>query len=73
MTRLSMELIHISFAKIYQFKSITFEFHEYCGPTFLRRKDLEMRSDRSIQQRQWSEFGQWIRLSADQREEYRLQ
>jgi hypothetical protein len=67
-----MQIIHVAFAKIYQYKSVTFELHEYFGPTFLRRKDFEPRSAWSIQQRQWSEFGQWFRLSADQREEYRL-
>ncbi|WP_146071873.1 hypothetical protein [Marinobacterium lutimaris] len=66
-----MKIIHMSFAKIYGFKSITFEWHDYLGPTFLRRKDYELRPVRSIPLRQWGELGQWMRLSDVQREEYR--
>ena len=67
----AMQIIHVAFAKIYQYKSVTFEWHDYMGPTMLRRKDYEPRSMRSISLRQWGEFGQWHGLSETEREGYR--
>jgi hypothetical protein len=68
----AMEIIHMSFIKIYQYKSVTFEWHDYMGPTMLRRKDYKPRSMRSISLRQWGEFVKWYGLSEAEREEYRL-
>jgi hypothetical protein len=31
----------ICLANIYQYKGFTFEYHHYCGPVKLRKKDLE--------------------------------
>ncbi|GMQ53466.1 hypothetical protein [Halopseudomonas aestusnigri] len=69
---MSGQLIHISIAKCYQFKGITFEWHDYLGPTFLRRKDLEMKPQLQRPMREYGLLGQWLRLSPKDRETYRL-
>ncbi len=67
------ELIHISYAKVYQFKHITFEWHSYCGPFFLRRKDLEPKDERKGRpMRDYGVLNQWLRLDKEDRENYRV-
>ena len=39
---------HMSYAKVYQFEHITFEYHRYCGPAFLRR-ERSRRKKRTIE------------------------
>jgi len=67
-----MEIIHISWAKIYKYKSLIIDWHEYCGPAFLRRKDYKPKDMSRISLRQWGEFNQWLRLSEVEREKYSL-
>ena len=67
-----MEVMHIAAAKIYRYKSVTFEWHDHFGPTILRMKDYEPRPIQSISLRQWGEFGQWFNLPTNEREEYRV-
>lgn len=67
-----MEIIHMSFAKIYKYKSLIIDWHEYCGPTFLRHKDHEVKDMSKIRCRQWGEFSQWYRLSEDEKEAFRI-
>ena len=65
-------MIKITTAKIYQFKSITFEFHAYCGPLFLRRKDWEPKPKQFRPYRDYGVLAQWEKLSKDEREKYRV-
>lgn len=69
---MSCQLIHVSMAKVYRFKGITFEWHDYLGPTFLRRKDLELKPALIRPMREYGLLGQWLRLSPVDRESYRL-
>ena len=69
---MSVQLIHMSFSKVYQFKSITFEWHDYCGPTFLRRKDSEMKPQLQRPMREYGMLRQWLRLSKTEREQFRI-
>ena len=67
-----MEIIHMSFAKIYKYKSLIIDWHEWCGPTFLRRKDHEPKGMGRVGLRQWGEFSQWYNLSDNDKEKYRI-
>lgn len=69
---MSSQLIHLSFCKAYQFKGITFEWHDYCGPAFLRRKDFEMKPQLQRPMREYGLLGQWLRLSKIEREQFRI-
>ena len=61
---------HMSYAKIYQFEHITFEFHRYCGPAFLRRKDHEEKNELLRPARDYAALGRWCRLSKDKQKKY---
>lgn len=39
-------IVHMSFGKIYRYKHLIFEHHDYCGPQFLRHKDHEAKDMR---------------------------
>ena len=65
------QIIHISYGIGYQYKSITFEFHRVCGPTFLRRCDHEMKNEQS-NSRDNAMLNQWLTLSLEERENYRI-
>ena len=62
----------ITMAKIYQYKGITFDWHDYLGPIMLNRRTLNERPWRSVSRRQWALLGQWQRLSKEQQELYRI-
>lgn len=67
-----MVVVHMSFAKIYKYKSLIIDWHEWCGPTFLRHKDHEPRDMAKIPLRQWGEFNQWLNLNDKEKELYRI-
>lgn len=67
-----MEIIHISWQRVYRFKSVTFEHHNYLGPLMLRRKTFDSRNHRNIKARQWADYYQWLRLPEKEREQFRL-
>jgi len=67
-----MEFLHVSFSKVYEFKSILFEWHSYCGPLFLRFKDCEPKKEQQRPLRDYGVLNQWCRLSDDQKEQYRV-
>ena len=67
-----MEIIHMSFAKIYKYKSLVIDWNEYLGPIFLRHKDHRAKDMSRIGRRQWGEFVQWWRMSDDEREAFRI-
>lgn len=64
--------IFLSPAKIYKFKSITFEFNNYRGPLFLRRKDWEPKNQERITNRDYALLSKWEDLNKDEREHYRV-
>jgi len=67
-----MEIIHMSFAKIYRFECVTFEHHDYLGPMMVRRKSFNARNFKNINARQWSAYAKWLRLNDNEREKYRI-
>jgi len=68
----TMEVIHVSWAKVYKYKSICFDWHDYCGPTFLRVKDLESKNQQHRPMRDYGLLSQWLDLNDAEREKYRL-
>lgn len=69
---MSAPQIKLSQARIYQFKSITFEWHNYLGPTFIRRKDWEPKNQERITNRDYALLSKWEDLNKDEREHYRI-
>ncbi len=68
----NLNIIHMSFAKIYKYKSLIIDWHDYLGPTFLRHKDHEPKNMARISLRQWGEFLQWHSMSKENQEKYRI-
>lgn len=66
------QVIHMSFAKVYKYKSICFDWHEYLGPTFLRMKDYEAKSEQHRPFREYGLLQQWLTMNDGEREEYRV-
>lgn len=58
--------------KTYQYKAITFDWHDYLGPIMLNRHTFNERPWRSVSRRQWALLEQWQRLSKEQKELYRI-
>lgn len=67
-----MDIIHMSFARIYRFECITFEHHDYLGPLMVRRNSFDERNFKNIRSRHWAAYGKWLKLSVDEREKFRL-
>lgn len=67
-----MSNVFITFARVYRFKSICFEWHNYLGPTFLRIKDFEMKPEQFRPFREYGLLNQWLKLSDEEREGYRV-
>lgn len=64
--------MHISFTRVYQYKHITFEFHQWLGPLFLRRKDHEAKNNQYRPMRDYALLYKWIRMSEEEQERYRI-
>lgn len=62
----------ISSGKTYQYKGVTFDWHDYLGPIMLNRKTLNERPWRVVKRRQWALFAKWHKLSKEQKELYRI-
>ena len=67
-----IKIIHISWANIFMFKGVTIDWHNYLGPTLLRRTSHELRNDRNISLRTWGLVSQFARLDKEGREQYRI-
>lgn len=67
-----MEIIYISWANVFLYKGVTIDWHNYLGPTILRRNTDEERNYRNISLRVWGRVNQFARLTKEEREEYRL-
>lgn len=66
-------LIHLKNpAKVYHFKHLIFEHHDFLGPQFLRRKDHEPKDMSRATLRDWGVFAQWNQLDKNQKEIYRV-
>ena len=68
-----MEIIHISWGKVYKFGRTTFDFHWYCGPTFLRKTSLEPRGWKNISSRNWADFNKWGKLNDNEKRKYLIE
>lgn len=66
------KLIHISFAKIYRFEHIAFEWSDYLGPVFLRIKDLKPKNNQWRTNRDYAALERFLRLSEGDKEGFRL-
>lgn len=62
----------LSFGRVYIYKSICFEFHNYLGPTFCRMKDKEMKANQLRPLREYGLLNQWLKMSVQEREIYRV-
>jgi hypothetical protein len=62
----------IATGKIYQYKGVTFDWHNWLGPIILNRKTLNERPWSSVKRRQWALLAKWQRLSKEQQELYRI-
>lgn len=67
-----MQIIHLNIGKVYQYQHITFEFHRYCGVTFLRRKDHEMKENYDRPLRDWKALERWCKMSPEEQQMYRI-
>ena len=63
-------VIHISLANIFLYKGVTIDWHSYCGPVILNRHTDRERP--SVSLRVCGLVGQFIRLSDEEREQYRI-
>jgi hypothetical protein len=66
------QLIHMSFADVFLYKGVTIDWHNYLGPTILRKNTDEERNYRNISLRIWGLVNQFSRLSKEEREKYRI-
>ena len=62
----------ITSGKIYQYKGVTFDHHDYLGPVILNRKTWNERPFRAISSRNWSMYNKWLSLPKEEREKYRI-
>ena len=62
--------MHLSICRGYQYKHIHFEWHSYCGPTFLRIKDSEPKSQQLRPMRDYAALAKWESLNKEEREEF---
>lgn len=68
----ALEVVHMSFAKIYRYKGVTFDWHEYLGPIVINRHTEKERDYRNISLRNWAMIGKFYKLSDEQKEEHRI-
>jgi len=56
-------------ARVYQFEGWLFEFHPFCGPTTLRKTDLEPRARQPLRENHpfWGPFERWFALSDEEK------
>lgn len=66
-------IVHIKFKNLFYFKSVLFEFDNFTGPTFLRRKDHELLSESSISGRTWAIFDKWCAMPPEEQKLYRVE
>lgn len=67
-----MDIIHISFCNIFRLGGVTFEWHDYLGPTILSRNTERARKHKNISLRNWAAISKFSTLSRGEREAYRV-
>ena len=67
-----MSIIHIAYTKIYRVGGVTFEWHNYLGPTILNRHTEKERNHKNISLRNWAEIGRFCNMDSETRELYRV-
>ncbi|AFM54887.1 hypothetical protein B621_gp41 [Marinomonas phage P12026] len=67
-----IEVLHVSFAKFYRVGGVTFEWHNYFGPTVLNRHTEKPRDYRNISLRNWAEVSRFSGMSDAEKENYRI-
>ena len=65
-------MIHVSQGKGYQFKSITFEMCPVGFVSFINRKTNNPRDYRGPGMRSYQLWKKWAKLTAEERERYRI-
>jgi len=65
-------IIKVTTMKVYKFKHLVFDFHDYLGPGFLRHKDFEPKSQQFRPMRDYGVLNQWEKLSKEDREKFRI-
>lgn len=64
----NMDLIHIRTARLYRYKSICFEWHDYLGPTFCKiKKPWIIKNNQCRSNREYGLLGQFLRLTKEER------
>ncbi len=61
----------ITLANIFQYKNFTFEWHSYCGPMRVKKKNLEI-CKRPLGRKFLQVACEWNKLPKRQREKYRI-
>lgn len=66
------KILHMNICRGYKFEHIYFEWHNYSGPCFLRRKDDEPKPQQFRPMRDYAALARWERLSKERQEEFRV-
>ena len=69
---IQMNVTHISWVKVYCYKGVTFEWHDYHGPNPLRRKDEGLLKNSSMSGRKWALISKFSTLSDSDKEKYKV-
>lgn len=73
MTTHKLELVHVSYSKIYRVGGVTFEWHDgWFGPLIINRHTEKERPFRSISRRNWAAINKFLRMTKEQRENHRI-
>lgn len=67
-----MEIINMTFAKIYRVNGVTFEWHDWYGPTIINRHNDRERKTKNISLRNWAAISKFLRMGAAEKESHRL-
>lgn len=65
-------ILHMNICGGYRFEHIYFEWHNHCGPCFLRRKDSEPKPQQFRPMRDYKALARWEKLSTEQQEKFRV-
>ena len=65
-------IIHMTFAKVFLYKGVTLEWHDYLGPIILRRNTEVERNYKNVSLRTWGLVNKFAGLSKEEKQQYRL-
>ncbi|MFV0576010.1 MAG: hypothetical protein ACK5NC_11450 [Vibrio sp.] len=74
MSVIKLEILHMSLAKIYIYKNVMIDWHEWLGPSVLNKNTEMERNWRTLNgnARLWKKVGEFARLPDKEKEEYRI-